>query len=184
MKKADKQTVIKGLEGLFDANETFYLIDFKRMKVSQAVELRKLLRKNSYAYKVIKNRLALRAISDKVPEALRPHFRKPTAIAFAAKEPIGLAKILKDFSNQGKVLEVKAGVLEGRYLAPERFDEVCRLSSRDELVGKIAVMMAQPLVRMLRLLQAPLGQFGVLLGELKRTKGQGQASPEVEETQA
>lgn len=184
MKKEDKQSVVKGLEGLFDSHETFYLVDFKRMKVSQAVELRKLLRKNSYTYKVIKNRLALRAISDRAPEALRPYFQKPTAIAFAAKEPIGLAKILKDFSNQGKVLEVKAGVLEGRYLAPERFEEVCRLSSRDELFGRIAVMMAQPLVRMLRVLQAPLGQFGVLLGELRRTKGQGQATPEVDQTQA
>lgn len=184
MKKEDKQTVIKGLERLFDANSTYYLVDFKKMKVSQAVELRKLLRKNSYSYKVIKNRLALRALGDRAPASLRPFFQRPTAIAFAAREPIGLAKILKDFSAQGKVLEVKAGVLEGHYMAPEQFDEVCRLSSRQELVSKIAIMMAQPLVRMLRVLQAPLSQAGLLMGELKKKKASVQASHEVDQTQA
>lgn len=184
MKKEDKKSIINGLENLFDANSTYYLVDFKKMNVSQAVELRKILRKNSYAYKVIKNRLALRALGDKAPEALRPFFQKPTAIAFAAREPIGLAKILKDFSLQGKVLEVKVGVLEGQYMAPERFDEVCRLSSREELVGRIAVMMAQPLVLLLRTLQAPLGQVGLLMGELKKKKEDGKTSHEVDQTQA
>jgi large subunit ribosomal protein L10 len=184
VKKETKQTIIKGLEGLFDASSTYYLVDFKKLKVSQAVELRKLLRKNSYSYKVIKNRLALRALGDRAPEALRPYFQKPTAIAFAAQEPLGLAKILKDFSNQGKLLEVKAGVLEGQYMAPERFDEVCRLSSREDLVARIAAMMAQPLVRMLRVLQAPLGQVGLLMGELKKKKDSDTTSHEVEKTQA
>ena len=184
MKKEDKQSIITGLESLFGANSTYYLVDFKKMNVSQAVALRKILRKNAYAYKVIKNRMALRALGDKAPESLRPFFQKPTAIAFAEREPIGLAKILKDFSNQGKVLEVKAGVLEGRYMAPERFDEVCRLSSREDLVAKFAVMMAQPLVLLLRTLQAPLGQVGLLMGELKKKKDEGKTSPEVEQTQA
>ena len=170
MKKEEKGQVVKDLEGVVDANSTYYLVDFKRMKVSQTVELRKLLRKNAYSYKVVKNRLALRALSRRAPAELKPFFEKPTAIAFAAKDPIGLAKILKDYSAQGKVLAVKAGVVEGQYLAPERFDEITRLSSRDDLVAKFAALMAAPLVRLLRTLQAPLGNMGNLLSQLKTKK--------------
>jgi len=170
LKKETKQQIVKSLEGVLEANSTFYLVDFKRMKVSQTVELRKLLRKNAYAYKVVKNRLALRALRDRCPAELRPFFEKPTAIAFAAKDPIGLAKVLKDYSAQGKVLAVKCGVVEGHYMAPERFDELTRLSSRDDLVGKIGFAMAQPLVRLMRTLQAPLGNFGNLLSQLKSKK--------------
>jgi large subunit ribosomal protein L10 len=170
VKKEAKQPIIQNLERLFEKNSTYYLVDFKKMKVSQSVELRKILRKNAFAYKVIKNRLALRALGEKCPETLRPFFQKPTAIAFAGKDPIQLAKILKDFSNQGKILAVKGGQVEGQYLAPGRFDEVCRLSSRDDLVGRIAFMMASPLHRLMRTLQAPLGNVGILLGELKKTK--------------
>ncbi len=170
MKKETKHQIVKTLEGVLEGNSTFYLVDFKRMKVSQTVELRKLLRKNAYVYKVVKNRLALRALSDRAPADLRPYFEKPTAIAFAAKDPIGLAKILKDYSAQGKILAVKAGVVEGQYLAPERFDEITRLGSREDLVGKIGFVMAQPLVRLMRTLQAPLGNLGNLLSQLKSKK--------------
>jgi len=170
VKKEAKQPIIRDLERLFDTNSTYYLVDFKKMKVSQSVELRKTLRKNAFTYKVIKNRLALRALGDKCPEPLRPFFQKPTAVAFAGRNPIQLAKLLKDFSNQGKVLAVKGGQVEGRYLAPGRFDEICKITSREDLVGKIAFMMANPLHRLMRTLQAPLGNVGILLGELKRTK--------------
>jgi large subunit ribosomal protein L10 len=170
VKKEAKQPIVKDLERLFTSNGTYYLVDFKRMKVSQSVDLRKILRKNAFTYKVIKNRLALRALGDTCPEALRPFFQKPTAIAFTDKDPIALAKILKDFSNQGKILVVKGGQVEGQLMLAARFDEVCRLSSRNELVGKLAFMMAAPLHRLMRTLQAPLGHVGILLGELKKTK--------------
>ena len=38
MKKEDKQPIVQTLERLFETNDTYYLIDFKRMKVAQAVE--------------------------------------------------------------------------------------------------------------------------------------------------
>jgi large subunit ribosomal protein L10 len=170
VKKEAKGQVVKNLEGVVDAHSTYYLVDFKRMKVSQTVELRKLLRKNAYSYKVVKNRLALRALSLRAPAELKPFFEKPTAIAFAAKDPIGLAKILKDYSAQGKVLAVKAGVVEGQYLAAERFDEITKLSSRDDLMARFARLMAAPLVEFLRTLQAPLSNFGNLLSQLKTKK--------------
>jgi large subunit ribosomal protein L10 len=129
VKKEEKQPIVQTLERLFAANSTYYLVDFKRMNVAQAVELRKTMRKNAFTYKVIKNRLALRALGETCPEALRPFFQKPTAVAFADKDPIQLARILKDFSNQGKILAVKGGVVEGQYLAAERFDEISKLSS-------------------------------------------------------
>ena len=170
MNKEDKQPIIQTLERLFETNSTYYLVDFKRMKVAQSVELRKILRKSGFTYKVIKNRLALRALGEKCPETLRPFFQKPTAIAFAGQDPIQLAKILKDFSNQGKILAVKGGRVEGQLMPAARFDEVTRLGSRKDLLGKVGYLMASPLHRLMRTLQAPLGNVGILLGELKKTK--------------
>jgi large subunit ribosomal protein L10 len=170
VKKEAKIPIVQTLERLFASNSTYYLVDFKRMTVAQAVELRKLMRKNAFTYKVIKNRLALRALGEQCPPALRPFFQKPTAVAFADKDPVGLAKLLKDFSNQGKILAVKGGRVEGQLLPAERFDEVTRLGSRQEQLGRLGYLMAAPLYRLLRTLQAPLGQVGLLLGELKKKK--------------
>ena len=92
MKRENKEEIVNGLGKDFIANGTYYLVDYKQMRVSQSVELRKILRKNAYSYKVVKNRLALRALQESAPEPLKPFFRKTTAIAFAEKDPIGLAK--------------------------------------------------------------------------------------------
>lgn len=170
MKKEAKKPIVATLESLFASNGTYYLVDFKRMSVGQAVELRRLMRKGGYTYKVIKNRLALRALGEKCPESLRPYFQKPTAVAFAAKDPLPLARLLRDFSNQGKVLAVKAGQVEGRVLAAGQFEEICRLTSREDLVAKFAFLLAHPLHQLMRTLQAPLGNIGLLMGELKRAK--------------
>lgn len=170
MKKEAKTQIVRKLTDDFEANSSYYLVDFKTMTVSQAVELRKLLRKKAFSYSVVKNRLALRALSDGSPEELKTHFQKPTGIAFAADDPIGLARVLKEFSAQGKVLAVKAGVVEGRYMPGEQFDEIARLSSRNDLIGRIGFMMAYPLTRLMRTLQAPLGNVGILLGQLRDKK--------------
>jgi large subunit ribosomal protein L10 len=170
VERKSKEKIVEDLGKVFDANGTYYLVDFKRMRVSQSVELRKALRKSSYSYKVVKNRLALRALRNRAPEALKPFFQKTTAIAFAGKDPIGLARMLRDFSIGGKILAVKAGVVEGQYMAPERFAEIVRLGSRDELLGKIGYLMAHPLGQFLRTLQAPLVDMGRLWSLLKGKK--------------
>jgi len=165
-----KAQTIKSMEENFGRHKTIYLLDYTGMKVSQAVTLRKLLKKSSYDFKVVKNRLALRALREEFPAELRSFFQKPTAVALAATEPVRLARMLKDFSVLNKVMTFKGGLFEGHLLPPERFDEVCRLASREELLGKVAYLMASPLMRLLRTWQAPLSQMGRLLSQFKEKK--------------
>ena len=170
MKHEDKAAVIRELEEQFNRQKNAFFLDYTGMKVSQAIELRRLLRKNSYALKVVKNRLALRAVKQDFPPELRGYFEKPTAIVFAAAEPIKLARLLRDFSVQNKVMTFKGGLMEGQLFPPERFDEVCRLTSREELLGKIGYLMAFPLTQFLRIWQAPLSQLGRALSQFKEKK--------------
>jgi large subunit ribosomal protein L10 len=149
---------------------SFYLIDFRKMVVSQAVELRNLFRENSYSFQVVKNRLALRALKEDFPEDLKIYFQGPTAIAFAPQNPVGLARLIKNFSVRNKVLTVKAGLLDGQFLSGERFAEVAVLPSREELVAKIGYLMASPLIKLHRTWQAPINSLGSLLSQIKTKK--------------
>lgn len=170
MKRERKEKSVKELRDLFRRNRSFYLLDFKNMTVAQSVDLRKILRKYSYSFKVVKNRLALRALKEEFPEDLRQYFENPTAVAFAPQDPVGLARILKDFSTQNRVLAVKGGILEGQVVAPERFDEISLLPSREVLLAKIGNLMAFPLIKLLRTWQAPLMNLGRMLNQLKTKK--------------
>ena len=165
-----KEQQIEEMNQAFDKFDSFYLIDFINMPVSLAVKFRKLLREKSYSYQVVKNRLALRALREDFPEDLKTYFRGPTAIAFAEEDPVGLARLIKDFSNEHKVLSVKGGMIEGQFLEEKRFADIASLTSKEDLIGKLGYLMAYPLMTLLRTWQAPFNSLGSVLSQLKSKK--------------
>jgi large subunit ribosomal protein L10 len=170
VKREDKESQVKELSEAFESHDTFYLLDFINMHVSQSVQLRRRLRDQSYTFRVIKNRLALRALSEDFPDDLKGFFQGPTAIAFAPQDPIGLARMLKDFSIEHKVLSVKGGMFEGQFIPAQRFEEIANLTSREDLLAKLGFLMSYPLTKLLRTWQAPVDSLGRLLSQLKTKK--------------
>ena len=165
-----KESLVKEIHENFATHDSFYLLDFINIPVAKTMELRKQLRDNSFPIKVVKNRLALRALTEDLPEDLKDHFRGPTAIAFASENPLQLARMIRDFSKQHKVLKFKAGLLEGQFLPEDKFEDVANLTSRDDLIAKFGYLMANPLITLLRTLQAPMESLGRLLSQLKSKK--------------
>jgi len=167
MKKETKSQRIDEMTALFGDYKTFYLFDYTKMTVAQATEFRRALRKQGSSLKVVKNRLALRSLAAAVPAEIRPAFRKPTAVAYTGSDALALARAVKEFATSTKAIVVKGGLVEGAFFGPERFEEVCRLASRPELLAKVGGLMAFPLMKLMRTLQAPLAQMGVLWSQLK-----------------
>ncbi|MCJ7579727.1 MAG: 50S ribosomal protein L10 [Candidatus Aminicenantes bacterium] len=165
-----KEKLVNEIHEFMSKNDSFYLLDFMKMPVSLAVEFRKQMRENSYSFLVVKNRLALRALKDDFPEDLKLQFRGPTAIAFAQENPIGLARLIKDFSVRYKILSVKGGIVEGQLLEEKRFADIAKLTSKNDLLAKLGYLMAYPLMTFLRTWQAPLNSVGSMLDQLKSKK--------------
>ena len=165
-----KEDLVKEINANFAKHDSFYLLDFINMPVAKTMELRRQLHENSFPIKVVKNRLALRGLTEGLPDDLKSYFRGPTAIAFASENPLQLARMLRDFSRQHKVLKFKAGLLEGQFLRQDQFEDVANLSSREDLIAKIGFLMANPLIRLLRTWQTPMENLGQLLSQLKSKK--------------
>jgi len=170
VKRETKLKTAERLADQFKAHDSFFLLEFNKMPVAQAGELRKLLRKNAYAFKVVKNRLALRALPATIPADVKPFFVRPSAIAFADHNPIELARILREFAAQAKTLTVKAGVVEGVFLPADRFADLSKLGSRRDLLSRFGFLLAYPLRKFQTTWQAPLSGFGRLLSQLKNQK--------------
>jgi large subunit ribosomal protein L10 len=162
MKRDKKDERIQELNEIFRRQNTFFLLDFKKMTVAQSVELRKTLRKDSHSVRVVKNRLALKALDPAAPAAFRKMFEQPTALVYTSHDPIGLARAIKDFAAQNKVLAVKGGMLEGHIFAMDKFEDITKLTSRQALLGKLGYLMSAPIVRLGQTLQAPLAGMGRL----------------------
>jgi len=165
-----KEQQVNDIHESFSQNDSFYLLDFMKMSVSLAVEFRKKMRENSYSFLVVKNRLALRALKGDFPEGLKSQFQGPTAIAFARENPIGLARLIKEFSHEHKILSVKCGLIEGQFLEEDRFADIAKLTSKDDLLAKLGYLMAYPLTTFLRTWQAPLNSVASMLDQIKSKK--------------
>ena len=91
--------------------------NFRGLDVDSVNILRREFDKVDVEYRVVKNTLVKRAISDEDYAAgLNAHLEGPTAIAWSYEDPVAPAKVLTEFAKAHKALEVKMGVLNGKAL--------------------------------------------------------------------
>ena len=149
------------------ASPHVYLLDYKGISVPAVTELRAQVRQLGGEYRVIKNRLMLRAIGGEALEVLSDHLSGPTAVVYG-DDPVALAKVLTDFAGQAKVLEFKAGLVEGKPVAGAEIKEIATLPSREALIAKLLFLLQSPISRFAVLLAAIPRQLLVALDQLRR----------------
>lgn len=179
MNRTEKETFVADLNEMFKANSSVLLINFEGINVSAQSELRREITKAESGYRVIKNRLALRAIEDTSLEDLREHFQGPTAIAYTDGDPVALAKALKEFISDHPSVAFKAGVVEGKTFSASDVEQLAKMPSRPELMSKLVYLLNAPLVRLATALQSPLRGLASVLKQLEEKKEA--EAPEAEE---
>lgn len=168
---AEKQETISSYEaGLASAPHAFVL-GFQGIKVAQVTELRRRIREKGGRYEVVKNTLALRAIEGKALDSLKEHFVGPTAVVYVDGDPVGVAKALTDFRKEAPVIEFKAGLVEKRPIRADQIEDIAKLPSRPELIGKLLYLLQSPISRLARTLAA-VGpqQLAILLDQVGKQK--------------
>ncbi len=163
-----KDLVERYRDGVGDSPHV-YLVDYKGISVPQVTELRQQVRQLGGRYEVVKNRLMLRAIGGAALEGLSDQFSGPTAVVYG-EDAVGLAKVLTDFASDAKVLEFKAGLVEGRPVAGEEIKEIATLPSREALIAKLLFLLQSPITRFATALAAIPRSLVVALDQVRRKK--------------
>ncbi len=170
MNRTDKQTEVEQLRQDFEKVKSAFLVDFRGMKVVDATELRRQVRKSQGMLKVVKNTLALLASKDLPLHALSDHFVGPTAIAYTYDDAVSLAKVLNNISKENPALVIKAGFLEGALIEAKRIQEVANLPTKAALQGQVVGLLASPLRRLLWVLNGTIQKFLVVLSEIQKSR--------------
>jgi large subunit ribosomal protein L10 len=147
MNRTEKQELVEKLHAEFEAAPHVVLVDFTGLSVPAATEFRRKVKAAGSKYRVVKNRLALRAAKGTALEKLNSELEGTTGIAWTGDDPVALAKALVDFAKDNPALALKAGVVAGEQVLDA--DGVKALSTMPSL----------PELRssFLGLLQAPAG---------------------------
>ena len=178
MSRTERQDAIDALHTEFATVQNAYLVEFSGLRVDQVNDLRRKVRGTAGRYRVVKNRLAIRAAEGTVLAGQELLFDGPTAVAYSP-DPVALAKVLAEFQKSAPI-KVKGIVLEGKAMPATALDGIVTMPGRPELIAMFAGMLKSPLIKFATLLRAPLRDFVSVVRQVADAKKEGAgSSPEV-----
>lgn len=133
---AKKQAIIDEIKDRVQNNATIVLFDYRGITDNEAKELRRALRSNDSDYKVYKNTLMARALSD-LNINLDESLTGPSALAFGTDQ-IAPIKVLSDFAKKNPALILKVGIVDGEVSDKAKLDALSTIPSREGLLTMLA----------------------------------------------
>jgi len=182
--RPEKVAVVDEVRTRFSDADAVLLTEYRGINVGDLAALRRALREAGGEYKVYKNTL-VRFAARELGLDLDDQLTGPTAIAFVPTggggDPVAVAKALREFAKGNPNLVVKGGVLGQKLLSADDAKALAELAPREELLAKLAGLMAAPLQQFAGLLQAVPRDFAYGLSALIEKGGApgAPASPEV-----
>lgn len=173
MVRADKLEAVESIKGYFEAGSSAIFLDYKGMTVEEVSNLRGEFRSSGVVYKVLKNSLVKRALSEEsYSDDLASALIGMTGVAFSGEEPGAAAKIVKAFAKTNDKLKVKAGLIDGQVLDTAAVNnQLATLPSKDEARASFLATLMAPAQQFVMLINTPAGNFVRLL-DAKARKGE------------
>jgi large subunit ribosomal protein L10 len=171
MPTAQKGAEIDLLVDRFERSQMTILADYRGLSVAQLQSLRATLRPVDSEFRVAKNTLVRIAAERAGIEGLEPHLEGPTAVLFAFGDVAAPAKAVSDFARSSRILQVKAGLLNGQVLSSDEVEAIASLPPREELLGKLVGMLASPMARTVGVLSGPSRSVAYLVNARMESLG-------------
>ena len=131
-----KAGVVSEIKEKLENAKSVVMFDYRGLSVAEVTELRRKLREVGADYKVYKNTLTKRAL-DELNIDMSEYLAGPSAITFGTDE-LSIVKVIDDFAKEHELLELKAGIIEGKVAGLEDLKRYAAIPSRDTLLTMLA----------------------------------------------
>jgi large subunit ribosomal protein L10 len=148
-----KEEQVAQLQSWIQESSAVVLADYRGLTVAEDTALRSELRKNEIGYKVAKNTLIKRAANNLEITDLDSYLEGPTVIAYAS-DPIAICKVLSKFAEEHKAMELKAGLVDGKFVSLDEIKALAKMPSREVLLGRFLGSLQSSLYGFARVIDA------------------------------
>jgi large subunit ribosomal protein L10 len=171
--KDKKKLVVNETITRFRDSSGIIITDFQGLTVEQVSKLRRMLEKTGAQYKVIKNTLSKRVLDElSINNNMKSLFVGVTGIVFC-KDYVGSIKALTAFAKENERFKIKGGYIENKSYTVAQIKEISKLSSKEELIGKLVMMLNQPLTKLVNGLSSPKRKVVYVLKSVADKKAKG-----------
>jgi large subunit ribosomal protein L10 len=169
--KAQKEQDINLLREEFAGTGNALVVSFQGLTVEKDYELRKTLREAQLSYRVVKNTIGRRAVEGTPLESLKDCFIGMSAVAYSAKDPVGIAKVLSKFAKENPQIVFKAGVVEGRAINVKDIEALASMPSKEELISKLMFVVNAQAQRLATVINAVPRNLAIVVDQIAKQKG-------------
>jgi len=162
MKKEQKCQVVAELTECIGQYAHYYVTDISGLNAEQTASLRRICFEKEIKLVVAKNTFFAKALvaAGKADDEIQSTLEGPTAIMFTntGNSP---AKLIKEFVKKSGLTkpELKSAYVdECAYVGANQLDTLCKIKSREELLGDIVALLQSPAKNVISALQSNAGQ--------------------------
>jgi large subunit ribosomal protein L10 len=163
MDRAQKADSIEALKGVFDGAGAVVVTHYLGLTVAEMTDLRGRLAKDGAKLKVVKNRLAQKALSGTEDGAKHALFKGPVAIAYAP-DVTSAAKVATQYAKDNDKFVVVGGFMGETVLDQKGIKALATLPTLDEIRATLLGLLNAPATKVAGVLQAPAGQLARVIG--------------------
>ena len=172
MTKEQKKAVVQELSEMFEGVAGLYSIDFTGLNVADTINLRREFKNAGIGYRVAKNTLIKRALSEKEEygDDVLERLVGQTGVAVGYDDPAAPARILKKFIEDRKAETPKLNfaVIEGTIYNGDQLKQVAAMPSRQDIIASIIGSLQAPVSGIVGSINSVMRDLASLIEEVAK----------------
>ena len=118
--------------------QAMWVVDACGLTVKETQALRRNIREAGAIMKVYKNTIMRKTLAELELANLDEILEGPSAFVFCTGDVAAAAKAVTEFAKENSKLEVKGGMMDGKFTTPEEVAAIASLPSKEQLIAQIA----------------------------------------------
>jgi len=166
--KKQKKEIINNLIDKLSRQKAVVFFDYTGLGVNKFQELRNKLREQKIECQAYKKTLINLSLEKAGFKGLKTNdLPGQVALVFGYNDEILPAKILYNFSKENKKIKILSGFVQGEYLKQAAIENLAKLPSRQELLGKVIGSILSPISNLTNIFNGNLIKLINILKNLK-----------------
>lgn len=170
-KKTEKEEALKEVREKAEKSYGMVLIGYKGIKANEMNHLRAQIKKCKSELKIVKNIVIHRMLDTIGLSNMSRFVQGQSGLVFLYDENIlSPLRFLFEFSKTNKNLEIRGGCIYKKVLEPKELEELSKVSSKEELVSRIILLIKQRISGLIFALRFLPNRLLYVLHEIKNKR--------------
>lgn len=170
--RPEKQAILAELKGIIEASSYMVLVGYNGLTVEAISNLRGRMRSAGSRVTVVRNTFLDRIIGEMGWSGADSLVKGPIAIVTGTGDMAEVAKVLKDFATESKIMVIKGGTMDGTVLSADDVNDIAGLPSRHVMLAIVVGAIAAPLTSVVGVMNQKVSSLLYVLKALEGKKNE------------